>query len=72
VSPNEGTGMPALPQETRDEIARIPGEDGWWRTDGQDMFESAAVDLIAHGFTSDQAVALLGDLYGAVAEEYGE
>lgn len=61
-----------LPQKVRDEIARIPGKDGWWRTGGQDTFEAAAADLIAHGFTGTGALSLLGDLFSAVAEEYGE
>lgn len=64
--------MAEVPQNVRDEIASIPGDDGWWRTGGQDTFESAAADLIAHGFTDAEALSLLGDLFSAVAEEYGE
>lgn len=54
----------------REKIASISDE--WWHSDGEETFYSAALDLIAHGYSEDEAVALLIKLHWAVAAEYGE
>jgi hypothetical protein len=52
-------------------IAQIPGEHGWWHSDGRDRFEQLGADLVAKGFTPDEALDLLESAYSAVAGEFG-
>jgi len=52
-------------------IAKIPGESGWWCGDGEDRFQRLGADLVAKGFTPDEALDLLESAYGAVAGEFG-
>ena len=66
------TGQRGLPDHVKEQIALLPGGDGWWKSGGQDTYEKLAVDLVAHGYTEDEAVDLLAEAYGAVAEEYGD
>lgn len=62
---------PAVSNDLRGQIAKLPGSEGWWKSDGQDTFERLARDLIAHGFTEAETVALLSEAYFTAAEEYG-
>ena len=64
--------MTNLPGPVRDEIAGLPGGDGWWKSSGEDTYEELAADLMAHGYSGDEAVALLSTAYSAAAEEYGD
>ncbi len=52
-------------------IATIPGGDGWWKSSGEDRFNEAATELIEHGYTEEEAIQLLTDLYWEVANCYG-
>jgi hypothetical protein len=45
--------------------------DEWWHSSNAETFYNAAVDLVAHGYSEDDAVTLLSSLYGAVSDEYG-
>lgn len=51
--------------------AAIAGENGWCKSDGEEIFVETAVELVGHGFTVDDAVALLSRLYWKVAQEFG-
>lgn len=55
-----------------DSIALIPGSAGWWHSDGGDTYRKLGDDLIAHGFTTDEALAFLDSAYGAAASEFGQ
>lgn len=56
--------------ELQELINAIPGEEGWWKTDGADTFVDIASQLIERGFTQTDAVDLLTSAYGAVSNEF--
>lgn len=45
--------------------------DGFWKQSSRDTFHDAAKQLKDKGFTDDQVVDLLQDLWNAVGTEYG-
>lgn len=51
-------------------INAIPGEEGWWKSDGADTFADIAAQLVERGFTQTDAVDLLTSAYQAVSGEY--
>lgn len=53
-------------------IRTIPGSTGWWHEDGFDRFVRIADNLTAMGWPPDAILDLLEDVYGAVANEYGD
>lgn len=53
------------------EIIEKELEDGFWKSSTKKLFGEKAAALIAHGFTQEEAVALLMDLYSACGSEYG-
>lgn len=61
-----------LSNDTKEAIARIPGDEGWWRTSGQETYEELAADLIAKGLAPGDAVSVLESAYAAAAGEFGE
>lgn len=52
-------------------IKRIPGEEGWWKSEGQEKFQAHAERLITLGMTPEEAVEFLTDLYWTTAGEFG-
>lgn len=61
-----------MPETLREKIQRIAGEDGFYKSDCEETFVEAAVQLMFHGFSEDGAISFLGRLYSAVADEYGD
>lgn len=60
-------------EQTLDEkVDAIPGDDGWWKTSTGIAFRGRAHELVRRGFSEDEAIELLSDLYEAVSEEYGQ
>lgn len=57
--------------ELRTLIEAIPGDDGWWHSDGADVFVVLAEQLITRGIPQGEALAFLASAYAAVANEYG-
>ena len=55
----------------REGIAKIPGEEGWWKSGAQEGYEKLALDLLEFGATPQQAVNLLHSAYWCAAECYG-
>lgn len=55
------------------QISTLPfGDDGWTKSSGYELFMKAAIELITVGYSVDDAVDFLKEIYGAVASEYGE
>lgn len=52
-------------------VDEIPGKDGWWKQRTGATFRALARELVDRGYTEDEALELLGDLYEATAEEFG-
>lgn len=61
----------AISPALREAIGKIPGEDGWYKSRGQDIFERLAGELLGYGLTEEQALDVLGWAYGAVSNEFG-
>ena len=56
----------------KQQIKQIPGGDGWWKESSEDTFNKVAQDLVSHGFSPEQAIEILSDLYWATASCYGD
>ena len=54
-----------------DRIAKIPGENGWWTSAGQDTFESLGLRLVGTGMRPQEVIEVLEEAYWAVAEQFG-
>lgn len=53
-------------------IEHIPGDDGWWHSDGQDTYRELAEELVDDaGMDHDKALSVLERAYGAAAGEFG-
>jgi hypothetical protein len=52
-------------------VDAIAGPDGFWKRSTRDSFLARATELVARGYSEDDAIELLGDLYDAVSAEYG-
>jgi hypothetical protein len=52
-------------------IRKIPGPDGFWKSSSEDEYVRAGFLLTKKGFTEDEAVELLSELYYAAANCYG-
>ena len=53
-------------------ITAIPPGGYWWKRDGQKTFETIGQQLLAKGFTVDEAATVLAQVYHAVAAQFGE
>lgn len=53
-------------------IDKIPGDDGWWKNSTGDVYRDAATELVVKGFTQNEALELLEELFHAAAGEYGD
>lgn len=56
----------------REEIASIPGADGWWKRSAEQAFQNAAKDLKSRGMSDEEVTEMLSDLYHAVCSCFGE
>ena len=54
-----------------DVIAEEMSKDGWWKSDARDTFITCYDKLISKGIKECDALEILGDLYSAVATEFG-
>lgn len=61
----------SLSASLKESIIAIAGEDGFWKSSSEDIFLSAGERLINKGFTEEEVVDLLSDLYYATANCYG-
>jgi hypothetical protein len=53
-------------------IKDIPGKQGFWKPETELKFLRLLKDLIAHGYTQEDAVEFLDGVYWCVAGEFGE
>jgi hypothetical protein len=53
-------------------ISQIPTGDGFWRKGSREVYQRVGWQLFLKGFTPDEIVELLTELYRATAEEFGE
>jgi hypothetical protein len=53
------------------EIEKIPGDNGWWHTDGGETYKEVAGQLLCDGFSEEKVLEILERLYGAAAGEFG-
>ena len=44
----------------------------FWSSSTEDFFNKTLLELQEHGYTEEEAINLLENLYGVVASEYGE
>jgi uncharacterized protein with PhoU and TrkA domain len=56
----------------KNEIIAIAGGDGFWKSSSEDTFLEAGELLISKGFSEDEVVELLSELYYATAACYGD
>ena len=56
----------------RRRIREIPGDDGWWRTSGEDAYQDLAGRLREHGVPAEVVVDVLRGAFFAAAAEYGD
>lgn len=61
--------MKRLHDRVREEV---PRSDGFWKSYTEETFVDAAETLFNLGMEPDDIIDLLGSLYSAVAEEYGD
>lgn len=56
-----------------DRVRSIPDVDcdGFWCADSEETFLRVAHTLTAKGFSDDEVITMLEDLYNAVANEFG-
>lgn len=52
-------------------IIAIAGDEGFWKSSSEATFLSAGERLVNKGFTEEEVVDLLSDLYYATADCYG-
>jgi len=52
-------------------IDEIPGGDGWWKNSTGEAYKKAGDTLVEKGFTYDEVIDLLSDLFDATSEEFG-
>ena len=53
-------------------ISAMPGVDGWWHLSAKNAFIRYGKTLVEHGFSVEEAVELLTELYATVAGEFGD
>jgi hypothetical protein len=53
------------------EVAAMPGDSGWWHTDGDEAFRGLAVEMVGLDVPVDRALRILATAFGVVANEYG-
>lgn len=61
----------SLSASLKEQIIAIAGEDGFWKSSSEDTFLDAGELLISKGFSEDEVVELLSELYYATAACYG-
>ena len=52
-------------------MSALKEEIEFWQSSCEDDYEEVLKDLIDHGYTEDEAVALLSKLYHTTAGEFG-
>lgn len=64
-----------LTQEQKEEIKNlcetIPGTSGWWNRSGAESFVKAAIKMAQSGFSINDAIELLKELFYSAAAEFG-
>lgn len=58
--------------QLKSDIAKFPPNGEWWKQDAQLAFEQAGIKLFYRGFSVNESVDLLRELYQAMQYEYGE
>lgn len=53
------------------EIKKIPGDDGWWKTAAEEYFNETAKKMVDNGFSEQEALDILSNIYWHVADCYG-
>jgi hypothetical protein len=56
----------------RELINKIPGKEGFWKKSSLDTFDNIGGYLVENGFTHEEVIKLLNNLYYAVAACYGD
>jgi hypothetical protein len=52
-------------------VQHVPPDEEFWKSECEDDFLRKAKDLIEHGYSTEEAVEFLADLYYLVAGEFG-
>lgn len=60
-----------LSNDLIEKIDAIPNEGEWWKAGTRGTFISVAKKLLSKGFTEEEALDILEDMYSAVSQEYG-
>lgn len=55
----------------KDKIENIPDNGKWWKESNYEDFVNYAKKLIDKGFSEDEAVDFLEEIYDIVSNEYG-
>jgi len=58
-------------KKIRKHCEAIPGSSGWWNQDGVEKFTEVAIKMVQCGFSVDDAIELLNDLFDSAAAEFG-
>lgn len=53
-------------------ISKIPGDQGFWKSNTSSAYQAAADRLLILGMSEDDIIEFLSNLYFSTAEEYGE
>lgn len=53
------------------DIPNAFGSEGYWKQATEDYFMRTAESMLAHGYTEDEVIAMLTDLYSVVSDEFG-
>lgn len=60
-----------LSEDTQKQIQRIPGREGWYKSDGCASYLALAEQMVSRGLTEQEAVDILDSAYCTAAEEFG-
>lgn len=63
--------IPLLPPDILARVSSIPGADGWWKSASGEAYVNACADLMARGWSADDAIKLLASLYRADEDCHG-
>lgn len=65
-------GLTVDNDQFRQRICEIPGdEEGFYKSDAEETFYQSGIELVERGFTEDEAIDFLSELYSATAGCFG-
>lgn len=60
-----------MDENMRDRVKDIAGEDGFWKSSSEAIYLENAQRLLKKGFSEDETIDILRDLYYAAANCFG-